>query len=99
MRNLSQQQIDRAKLLTSIHGIVAAAEIMGVGYATLYRAKRRGWVAADSRSKRRHGPSDFVFLAKRLPNKELMGHYRTNSRAVARWLQERPVRGKWRARA
>ncbi|HYI43684.1 MAG TPA: hypothetical protein VD768_08700 [Sphingomicrobium sp.] len=86
--SLPQETIDRVRRLLQVHPQGVVAEICGVSIVSIYRASRRGWRAGRAGHPVRPMPSDFAIQVRHLSNVELVAHYRTSTRAIARWRRE-----------
>lgn len=87
-RALSQVVCDRAELLARVHDQRTVAALVGIAESTLWHLRKRGWKATKVGGKLRPRPNDFAILQRRMTAEELRIHYRTSSRAVARWRRE-----------
>lgn len=87
-RPVTQALCDRAELLSRAHSQLAVSEITGIAPSTLWALERRGWKAVKAGGRVRTMPSDFAIQSHHMTADELRNHYRTSSRAVARWRRE-----------
>ena len=87
-RALTQQQCDRAKLLSSVHPERTVVDIIGISRATLWALKRRDWKSVGTTKRFRPRPSDFAIQLRRANRHELAVHYRTSHTIIARWARE-----------
>ncbi len=89
---IDQALCDRAELLSRSHPLGTVAQLLGLRASTISRMRKRGWVAADWRSKVRPRPADFAIQSAHLTYAELLAHYACGPRALQRWFAETPAR-------
>lgn len=85
---LSPDTCRRAELLCRSHPQHTVAEVLGIAKSTLWHLKSRGWRPIDKRKQFRPMPADFAIQCRYMTSGELRVHYRTSTRAIARWKRE-----------
>jgi hypothetical protein len=96
MKPIPQHLYDRAELLSRSHQLQVVAQLIGKSPSTISMMKARGWKAVDYSCKRRRIPTDFAIQARTMTNAELADHYRTSFHMIRRWLDEKPVRPRFK---
>lgn len=91
---LTEHLCVRAELLSRSHPRKVVAEILGVSYPTLSRAKRRGWRTAPVGYPRRPMPTDFAIMSRRMSQTALTHHYSASTRTITRWIRELKAQGR-----
>jgi hypothetical protein len=87
-RALSQAVCDRAELLARAHDLRTVCKIVGIAESTIWHLKKRGWKPTKVGGRLRARPNDFAIQQRHMTAEQLRIHYRTSSRAVARWRRE-----------
>ncbi len=88
MKPLDQTVCERARRLCSVHSERTVAELLGIARSSIWKAKRRGWRAAETTHPYRRRPSDFAIQARRATVDELARFYGTSTRCITRWRRE-----------
>lgn len=86
--SIPQTVCDRVKLLSSMYSESTIMELTGLGRASLYRIKKRGFRALRKGPRPRPRPSDFAIQERHLSADALARHYHTSNNNIARWRRE-----------
>lgn len=88
MKSLSQADCDRMRRLCAVHTLEVVAELMHIHKDTVWRIRKRGFVATTGGPARRPMPYDFRIQMDLMGIHELARHYQTGQGCVRRWIAE-----------